>query len=118
TFSLEMPAEWLDYNGHITESRYLEVCGYATTSLLRHLGVDEDYRTKAGSYYTLETHLSHLRELHAGDRVEVCTQILGADDKRLHVFHVITRVGDDEPAATGEHMLLHVAAQTGRGAAT
>ncbi|WOH75642.1 thioesterase family protein [Bradyrhizobium sp. NDS-1] len=110
---LEMRHDWLDYNGHVTECRYLQLCGMATDNVLSYIGIDSGYRSKFGSYYTLETHLSHLRELHAGDRVEVLTQVLGADDKRLHLFHVITREGE-EPAATGEQMLIHVDASSGR----
>ena len=62
---------------------------------------------------TAETHLSHLGQLHAGDEVTVTTQVLGADEKRLHVFHTILG-GDGEPAATAEQMLLHVDAASGR----
>ena len=39
------------------------------------------------SYYTVETHLSHLDEARAGDELEVATQLLAADEKRLHLFH-------------------------------
>ena len=46
------------------------------------------------SYFTVETHLSHLRQLQAGDRVTVTTQVLAADEKRLHVFHVLLRDGE------------------------
>ena len=61
---------------------------------------------------TAETHLSHLGQLHAGDEVSVTTQVLAADEKRLHVFHTI--VQDGVPAATAEQMLLHVDAASGR----
>ena len=57
------------------------------------VGVDAGYLAGGGSYYTVETHLSHLRELHAGDRLPVTTQVLAADEKRLHVFHVLLRDG-------------------------
>ena len=40
------------------------------------------------------------------------TQVLGADEKRLHVYHRVLR-GDDV-LATAEQMLLHVDAGTGR----
>jgi carnitine 3-dehydrogenase len=109
-----VPADWIDYNGHVTESRYLQVFGEATDALLAHLGLDERYLAEDGSYFTVETHISYLRELHEGDDVLVTTQVLGSDDKRLHIFHVILREGDDDPVATGEHMLLHVGAQSGR----
>ncbi|MDA9505219.1 hypothetical protein XI09_11075 [Bradyrhizobium sp. CCBAU 11386] len=111
--TIEMPSDWLDYNSHVTEKRYLELCGYGTENLLRYIGIDDAYRSEHGSYYTLETHLSHLRELHAGDRVQVLTQILGADDKCLHLFHVLRREGDEVQVATGEQILIHVKAGAG-----
>lgn len=111
----QIPSDWIDYNDHLTESRYLQLCGIATDNLLSYVGIDAEYRSKFGSYYTLETHLSHLGELYAGERVQVLTQVLGADDKRLHLFHVLTREGNEKSAATGEQMLIHVKAGSGRG---
>jgi carnitine 3-dehydrogenase len=110
----EVPADWIDYNGHVTEFRYLELCADATDALLRFIGVDAGYLDTGGSYYTVETHVCHLGQLYAGDRVEAITQVLGWDDKRLHVFHTIVRRGEDQPVATGEHMLVHVDAAAGR----
>jgi carnitine 3-dehydrogenase / betainyl-CoA thioesterase len=34
--------EWIDYNGHAHESRYLQVFGDTTDALLRHIGLDLD----------------------------------------------------------------------------
>jgi len=111
-----IPAEWVDYNGHVHESRYLELFADATDALLAALGVDSDYLEGGGSYFTVETHLSHLRQLEAGDRVHVTTQVLDSDDKRLHVFHVLLRDGEADPLATAEQMLLHVDTGSGRAA--
>ncbi|UWU81497.1 3-hydroxyacyl-CoA dehydrogenase NAD-binding domain-containing protein [Bradyrhizobium huanghuaihaiense] len=105
---LEMHSDWLDHNGHISEWRYLQLFSNATETLLSYIGVDSEYRSKSGSYYTVQTNLSYLRELYAGDRIEVLTHILGADDKRLHIFHVVTRESDEGRVATCEQMLLHV----------
>ena len=116
-FTREIPADWIDYNGHVTESRYLDLLGEATDALLRYIGVNATYLAAGGSYYTVETHISHLGQLYAGDRIQAATQVLGFDDKRLHLFHVITRVGEDIPVATGEHMLVHVDAAEGRASA-
>ena len=112
--SRAIPPDWIDYNGHVTESRYLQILGDATDALLRYIGIDAGYLDGGGSYYTVETHISHLRELFAGDHIRAITQILGWDDKRLHLYHVIMRDGSDEPVATGEHMLVHVDAAAGR----
>jgi carnitine 3-dehydrogenase / betainyl-CoA thioesterase len=104
--------EWVDYNGHAHESRYLQVVGDTTDALLALLGLDAGYLEDVGSYFTVETHLSHLRETSAGDRLRTATQMLGCDAKRLHIFHSLYR-GDDL-VATAEQMMLHVSAATGR----
>jgi carnitine 3-dehydrogenase len=113
-----VPPEWVDYNGHVHESRYLQLFADATDALLSALGVDADYLTSAGSYFTVETHLSHLRQLEAGHVVRVTTQVLDADEKRLHVFHVLLREGETDPIATAEQMLLHVGTESGRASPT
>jgi len=70
------------------------------------------YVASGGSYYTAETHLRHLNESRAGDKITVATQLIDADEKRLHLFHQITRDGD--LLATAEQMLLHVDTARGR----
>lgn len=108
----QIPSEW---NADVTESHYLQLFGIAIDNLFCYIGIDAEYRSNSGTYRTVETHLSHLRELYAGDRVQVLTQILGADDKHLHLIHVLTREGDDEkPAATGEQVLVHINTRSGR----
>jgi carnitine 3-dehydrogenase / betainyl-CoA thioesterase len=109
--------EWVDYNGHAHESRYLQVFGDATDALLRHIGVGAAYLAAGGSYYTVETHLSHLREASAGQRLHVTTQVLGCDAKRLHAFHSLYRTDDGALLATAEQMLLHVDTEAGRATA-
>jgi carnitine 3-dehydrogenase len=112
----QVPPEWVDYNGHVHESRYLQLFADATDALLSEVGVDAGYLAHGGSYFTVETHLSHLRQLAADDRVRVTTQVLDSDEKRLHVFHVLLRDGEPEPVATAEQMLLHVDTEKGRAA--
>jgi carnitine 3-dehydrogenase len=109
--------DWVDYNGHAHESRYLQVFGDATDGLLRRLGVDAAYLDGGHSFYTVETHLCHLSEASAGDELAVTTQVLAADDKRLQVFHEMTRHGDGTVLASAEQMLLHVDTRLGRAAA-
>src|SRR5947209_7570334 len=108
--------EWVDYNGHAHESRYLQAFGDATDGLLQRLGVDGAYLQDGRSFYTVETHLSHLREISAGDDLEISTQVLDADPKRVHVFHEMRR--DGEVVATAEQMLLHVDTVANRAAET
>ena len=103
--------EWIDYNGHAHESRYLQVFGDTTDALLRHIGLDLD---RGSSYFTVETHLSHLGQARAEERLHTTTQILGHDEKRLHLFHSLHRTADDALLATAEQMLLHVDTESDR----
>ena len=106
--------EWIDYNGHMTEFRYLQVLADATDAVLRHIGIDADYIAARGSYFTAETHIRHLAEGHAGETLYVASQLVRHDPKRLHLFHEARRSADGTVVATGEHMLLHVDPSTHR----
>jgi len=100
--------EWVDYNAHMTDSRYLSVMGDAMDALYRLVGVDEPYRDSGAMFYDVETHVRYLHEAKAGEPIYVTTQLLGVDDKRLHVFHRVNRRRDERTIATGEQMHLHV----------
>jgi carnitine 3-dehydrogenase / betainyl-CoA thioesterase len=105
--------DWIDYNGHAHESRYLQVFGDTTDALLRRIGLDPG---AGSSYFTVETHMSHLGQARAEERLQTTTQILGHDEKRLHLFHSLYRAGDDALLATAEQMLLHVDTRAERAA--
>lgn len=104
---------WLDYNGHMTEFRYLQVMGDATDAFLIHIGLGPEYRATGFSAYTVETHIRHLAEVGGGERLSVETRLLGHDDKRFRLHHSLRR-RDGTEVATGEHVLLHVDSGQGR----
>jgi carnitine 3-dehydrogenase len=105
-----VPASWVDYNGHVHESRYLQAFSDATDGLLGTLGLDP----AVGSYFTVETHLRHLLPLHAGDVFDVSTEVVGVDEKRLRLSHELRRGSD--VVATAEQTLVHVDVASGRAA--
>ncbi|WP_027683060.1 carnitine 3-dehydrogenase [Rhizobium leguminosarum] len=105
---------WVDYNGHMTEHRYLQVFGDTSDALLRLIGVDLAYVEAGQSYYTVETHIRHLGEAKLGQTIHSACQILGVDEKRLHVFHTLYDTATGEALATAEHMLLHVDSKAGK----
>lgn len=109
-----VPHEWVDYNGHMTEYRYLQVLGETTDALLRLIGADLDYVAAGHSYYTVETHIRHLREAKVGDCIQASCQLLASDEKRLHVFHTVINSATGKALATGEHLLLHVDMAAGK----
>ena len=109
---LKVMADWIDYNGHMTESRYLFAASETSDALLRLVGADLDYVAGGHSYYSAETHIIHLGEAKLGDDLSGSAQVLGADEKRLHLF--ITIAKDGAPMATLEQMLLHVDMAAGK----
>ena len=109
--------EWIDYNGHMTDSRYHQVFGDAMDALYRLLGVDEAYRAAGHMFYTVENHSIHRAELRSAEGYTVRSRVLAVDAKRLHVMHCLYRNRDQVLAATGEQMHLHVDTAHGKTAA-
>lgn len=107
-------AEWLDYNGHMTESCYLLLVGNSADAFFRYVGIDEAYRAAGQSLYTAETHLHHLREAVLGDPLEVPLHVLDIGPKSLHLFFSIRNEFTGEDVATAEQLLVHVEMATGR----
>ncbi|MEC9230584.1 MAG: thioesterase family protein, partial [SAR324 cluster bacterium] len=101
-------------NGHMTESRYLQVFGDATDALLGYLGLDQNYLNSGHSVFTVETHIRHLDEGKPGSNFFVKTQVLGSDEKRIHLWHELFDEESENLLATGEHMLLHINTQIGK----
>jgi carnitine 3-dehydrogenase len=114
--AVEVRPEWVDYNGHMTDSRYLQVFGDATDALFRRVGIDDAYRKSGRAMYTVETHVSHLAEAKVLESLYVTTQLLSVDDKRVHLFHRLRRTRDDVIVATAEQIYLHVDAGAGKAA--
>ena len=111
---LQVLPSWIDHNGHMTEFRYLQVFADTSDALLRLIGLDMGYVASGYSYYTVESHITHYDECKLGERLYTTTQILAADEKRLHVFHTLHGASGDRVIATAEHMMLHVDSRSGR----
>ena len=103
---------WIDYNGHMTESRYLFAGSETCDAFLRLIGADLAYVKGGHSYYTAESHIMHLGEAKLGDHLTGTLQILASDDKRIHLF-IHIRNGT-EGIATVEQILLHVEIKAGK----
>ncbi|MCW4115354.1 carnitine 3-dehydrogenase [Aurantimonas sp. MSK8Z-1] len=117
TLETRVSPAFIDYNGHMTEHRYLQLFGDATDALLRRIGCDMAYVEAGHSYYTVETHIRHLGEAKLGEALICRTQVLGHDGKRLQLFHSLSKAGAETPIATAEHMLLHVDTAAGKAVA-
>lgn len=109
TFRTHVQADWVDYNGHLRDAFYLLIFSYATDALMETLGMATSNLDGVGhSLFTLECHINYLHEVKLDAAVEVRTQIIGHDRKRLHIFHSLHLTGADDVLAGSEQMLLNV----------
>ena len=110
TLRRAVPLDWTDYNGHMNEARYLQAFGDATDRFMEIVGCDADYIASGGSYFTAETHIRHVDEVHAGHVIRIETYCAEGAGKKMHLFHQMFE--GDRLLATGEHMLIHVSLET------
>jgi acyl-CoA thioester hydrolase len=105
----EVLPEWIDANDHMNLAYYIVLFDYATDMLFDAIGIGREYKdsTNMGTF-AAETHNLYERELTVGDRVRVKTQILGLDNKRLHLAHEMLMIAGGQRAAAQELMYLHV----------
>jgi len=105
--------EWLDYNGHVTDSAYAIICAAANEAFLAHLGVSADYQQRTGcTTYTVEAHLRFLDDVVRGAVLRAEVVLVEADAKRLRLHTTV--FNGDEQVLTGEYLYLHVDQSTGR----
>ena len=101
--------EWVDYNGHMNVAYYTLIFNNAADVFYPMVGLGEAYREKTGnSTFAVEAHTCYQRGGSLGDLVEVTTQLLGFDDKRLHYFSTMTHAEEGYQMATIELLTVHV----------
>lgn len=113
-YRVNVDPQWVDYNGHMSEAYYLLAFGEASDALFRFIGINEAYREAGSSFYTVETHINYVKEVGTGEPLEFTTQVLGLDEKRLHLFHQMFHGTTGDLLCTTEQMLLHVDMESGR----
>lgn len=111
---LQVLPGWIDYNGHMTESRYYFANSEAVDNFLRLIGAGMDYVAAGHSFYSAETHIRHLGEAKLGDRLTCTLQILSADEKRFRSFVQVKK--GEEVVSTIEQLCLHVDMAAGKSA--
>ena len=96
---------------------YVVVFDKATDAWLDHVGLDPEFKkSNAVTTFTLESHVTYLRELGEGDPLRFTTQLLAFDEKRIHYLHSMYHGTAGYLASTNELMSLHVSEETRRGA--
>jgi acyl-CoA thioester hydrolase len=106
---MRVKPEWIDYNGHLNMAYYNVLFDQSLDRFFDMLGIGAAYlRERNKSTMTAECHVRYLREIHAGDPVQVHMLLLAADDKRLHTFEELRHAEQGFVSATSENMTLHI----------
>jgi acyl-CoA thioester hydrolase len=102
-------ADWVDYNGHMNMAYYNVIFDQALDYAYDCLGIGEAYVRDSGcSHFTLEAHVTYLREVRLGDPLRITWQLLDCDAKRLHFFEHMYHAEEGYLAATSEQISMHV----------
>lgn len=106
--TMKVLPEWIDYNDHLNVAYYTLIFDRSAEAAVDILNLGEDYRrTENKTLVTAESHVTHVRELKAGDEVRTTFRIIDADAKSLHVYMELYHA-DGWLSATQESVLLHV----------
>ncbi|GGG94290.1 thioesterase [Staphylococcus pragensis] len=113
-FHSKVKTEWVDHNGHMNDAEYNRVFSQATDDWLAHLGLDlEAIETLNYTVFTLENHVTFLKEMKEHEDITVNVYLYDYDSKRLHTFMEL-RDGQDELCATYEVMLMGINTERGK----
>ncbi|MEO0369071.1 MAG: carnitine 3-dehydrogenase [Pseudomonadota bacterium] len=102
-----VPADWVDYNGHMNESRYGHVFSDAAVAFMQFIGADANYIADGLSFFTVDTHIRYIDECRAGDQVRVDSKVLLCEGKKVQLYHEMTHA-DGRLLCSGEQFMLHV----------
>ena len=94
---------------------YVLAFDLATDAFLDHIGLDHAYKNEANcTTFVVDMNVCYLGEVLEGDKLRFSTQILNADEKRLHYFHRMYHAEKGYLAATNELMTVHISLETRR----
>jgi acyl-CoA thioester hydrolase len=101
--------QWIDYNGHFNMAYYNVLFDRGGDEAFDAVGLGPDYvKERNASFFTLEAHVTYVRELHAGDDVRITTQFLDHDAKRVHYVQQMYHAKEGWLSCVTENIVMHV----------
>jgi acyl-CoA thioester hydrolase len=101
--------QWIDYNGHFNMAYYNVLFDRAGDEAFEAVGLGPDYvKRSTASFFTLEAHITYVRELHAGDGVRIATQFLDFDAKRVHYVQQMFHATAGWLSCVTENIVMHL----------
>jgi len=115
TGSAVVQKDWIDLNGHLNVAYYALAVDKATDVAFEHVGAGfADIPRTGRTMFIVDKYLRFHREVGQGDTLLFTTQILGYDDKRLHMYHRMIEAKSGELSCSVEMMSLHASLETRR----
>ncbi len=101
--------QWIDYNGHFNMAYYNVLFDRGGDEAFDAVGLGPNYvKERNASFFTLEAHVTYVRELHAGDEVRITTQFLDHDAKRVHYVQQMFHAKEGWLSCVTENIVMHV----------
>lgn len=108
---------WIDRNGHMNDAEYARVFSLAIDHFHDQIGLTTEERTRRNyTVFTLETHITYIREIAQGHTIDIHVRIYDYDDKRTHFFMTLFDRETNTLCATGETMMMGIDRNTRRAA--
>jgi acyl-CoA thioester hydrolase len=110
TRTRRVPAEWIDYNGHMNVAYFTMAFDQALDEVLdERIGIGENLaREGRMGPMALQTQIHYLGELLEGAEFACDFLLLDADHKRMHMFVTMIDLAAGHPAATYEQLTMNV----------
>ena len=116
SYEVEVRSYELDVYNHVNNAVYLNWLEHGRSKLLQDKGFDYLSIMDAWGvrFMTVHTGIDYHKALKLGDRASITTQVAKIGNTSFTVAHTITRLGDTEPSATAEVVIVYTDVTTGR----
>jgi len=115
--TVDIKPEWIDFNGHLNAGYYFVVFDDAVGPFMDFVGLGPDHRAEHGvTTFSLEGHITFNREMKLDDPIEIRTQLLGYDAKKMHYINLMYHATEGWLAATNELLSIHISLEPRRSA--
>ncbi|MEN2006182.1 thioesterase family protein [Staphylococcus haemolyticus] len=113
-YQTNVKKEWVDYNGHMNDAEYNRVFSDATDAWLALIGLNQETIQRLQyTIFTLENHITFLKEMKEDENIQVKVHLYDYDSKRVHVYMEMFNK-DDICSAIYEVMLMGIDINTNR----
>ena len=107
--SFTVDPAWIDLYGHMNSAEYVKLFDLQGFILLDQVGLGESYTQATGcGIYMVDLRVRYLRELLAGQPIDLTLKVLASDEKRVLCLLELYRKEDGVLAATMEHLSINV----------